>query len=838
MENLSTLTRTSTTQHVNIRAANKETCVSMEEIKGSFLENLANKRGNDKKDLKILAMSNAESVAQIFPQWVRLCYRKGETNYEPYDMNMPTKIIPRPIEHYRFDPPLTERGLIVAETYGRGLRKADFVPFTIYCSPDLKSVQTACAIVKGMDSSSTSICIEPALAPWRQMYPPYMHKAWFSPRTFSNMKNPIDERYEPMIKASVLKSESTMAYGARVARFFAHIVANSDDEQILVISDNCMVDVTRNMPMSNEERIFMSMRRQSCQFNTILLQNGQAKLCEKPLMPFTKTLLEARSRLPSGSRNRRSPSVQRAVPFFRYQFSVLSFREQLRGRPFPILVSLKKSFIKKATMNGGPPNDSGLPWERQDTQGPYQQRRRNPSGRGRGGSRSRSRVRPPDAPPDYSSHDRVPRLPPNGVVLPHLNDHNLATMDVVVDEFASGQLVLQRAEQVVFGEGEVRRIRWMGNHSRASSTSAGSPSARGGGRAADGCGDRPALREQLEVQNALGVSPAAEHDLQREQVGFRRCRRLFSARDPDGTAGVVVVEDPAFIPSDQIDTRLCLLALVRWWGSNKPELSATEFVTIHSRRPPAVLTVLEVRVAAPETIESSPDCALGHCILLARSADVGDRGARVVAQKPLVVHERTMSTLVYFTPNIPQAFNTQISVNQMHRCGDSITLPPGDYLPSLTVRDNRGIIKKGGFYNARIELEGNQLTVVQATLIRKERYPMYYSTVTLIKNDVINQLQEYKNVVIWIDTLPTGLYRSVHIFKSEETNFKWRLVNSNLEKDTTTESGIVVKKENKKWWIWTPGCAVGYLGWVCDRQKTGNFDIGSRVEFIAWSVLE
>ncbi|VDP18890.1 unnamed protein product [Heligmosomoides polygyrus] len=62
-------------------------------------------------------------------------------------------------------------------------------------------------------------------------------------------------------------------------------------------------------------------------------------------------------------------------------------------------------------------------------------------------------------------------------------------------------------------------------------------------------------REQLEVQHALGVPPAAEHDLQR------------------------------------------------------------------------VFPVLEARVAALETIEPAPDCALGHCILLARSADVGDRGA-------------------------------------------------------------------------------------------------------------------------------------------------------------------------------------------------------------------
>ena len=61
-----------------------------------------------------------------------------------------------------------------------------------------------------------------------------------------------------------------------------------------------------------------------------------------------------------------------------------------------------------------------------------------------------------------------------------------------------------------------------------------------------------------------------------------------------------------------------------------------------------MLPVLEARVAVLETIEPTPDCALGHCILLVRSADVGDGGARVVAQQPLVVHERMNSTLVHF----------------------------------------------------------------------------------------------------------------------------------------------------------------------------------------------
>lgn len=103
------------------------------------------------------AVSHAESMGLIFPNWVRVCYRRGPMEYHPYDMNMPPKLVPRPPLHYKFDPPLTERGQIVSETYGRGLLNAGIRPFEVFCSPDMKSVQTAAFLIKGLGLSYTTV---------------------------------------------------------------------------------------------------------------------------------------------------------------------------------------------------------------------------------------------------------------------------------------------------------------------------------------------------------------------------------------------------------------------------------------------------------------------------------------------------------------------------------------------------------------------------------------------------------------------------------------------------------------------------------------------------------
>ncbi|EFP12537.1 hypothetical protein CRE_29565 [Caenorhabditis remanei] len=241
------------------------------------------------RQLTIVTMSHAEHMGLIFPNWVRLCYRRGPMEYTPYDMNMPPKLVPRPPLHYKFDPPLTERGHIVAETYGRGLISHGVRPYEIFCSPDMKSVQTAAGVVKGLGLSFTSINIEPALMSYRQMLPARYHEMLLSPKTFFGLGYPINTQYIPL-RGGIVPSENIESYNFRIQSFFNERIAKIEQKYVIVISDNVMVDISQNIRIDTVDDILKSTRKHTCQRNFISLQKGEAHLLQDPVMPLTKSL--------------------------------------------------------------------------------------------------------------------------------------------------------------------------------------------------------------------------------------------------------------------------------------------------------------------------------------------------------------------------------------------------------------------------------------------------------------------------------------------------------------------------------------------------------------------
>ncbi|KAF1770674.1 hypothetical protein GCK72_002495 [Caenorhabditis remanei] len=214
------------------------------------------------RQLTIVTMSHAEHMGLIFPNWVRLCYRRGPMEYTPYDMNMPPKLVPRPPLHYKFDPPLTERGHIVAETYGRGLISHGVRPYEIFCSPDMKSVQTAAGVVKGLGLSFTS---------------------------FFGLGYPINTQYIPL-RGGIVPSENIESYNLRIQSFFNERIAKIEQKYVIVISDNVMVDISQNIRIDTVDDILKSTRKHTCQRNFISLQKGEAHLLQDPVMPLTKSL--------------------------------------------------------------------------------------------------------------------------------------------------------------------------------------------------------------------------------------------------------------------------------------------------------------------------------------------------------------------------------------------------------------------------------------------------------------------------------------------------------------------------------------------------------------------
>ncbi|EGT39634.1 hypothetical protein CAEBREN_09464 [Caenorhabditis brenneri] len=240
------------------------------------------------RNLTIIAISSAESMNLIFPNWVRVCYRHGPYEYHPYDMNMPPKLVPRSPLHYKFDSPLTERGLIVAETYGRGLASHRIRPFEVFCSPDMKSVQTAAGLVKGLGLSFTTINIEPALIGYRQMLPSNYQEMLLSPRTFFGLGYPINTQYTPLQGIPV--NETIEDYNLRIQEFFKKRIATIEQKYVIVVADNVMVDMTQNVNIETVDDILKSTKKPTCQMNFISSQPGDVHILDSPVMPLTKSL--------------------------------------------------------------------------------------------------------------------------------------------------------------------------------------------------------------------------------------------------------------------------------------------------------------------------------------------------------------------------------------------------------------------------------------------------------------------------------------------------------------------------------------------------------------------
>uniref|UniRef100_A0A0K0DD45 Glycosyltransferase n=1 Tax=Angiostrongylus cantonensis TaxID=6313 RepID=A0A0K0DD45_ANGCA len=129
----------------------------------------------------LLLVSHGETIAEVFPQWLRLAWKRGHY-YHAYDLNMPSLIPNRPMEHFRYDPPLSEHGYLSAEVAGHSIKVARYEPFQIYSSPELRCVQTASAIIQAFAPTTIQICIEPSLADWVQFTPQDISKQWLSPQ--------------------------------------------------------------------------------------------------------------------------------------------------------------------------------------------------------------------------------------------------------------------------------------------------------------------------------------------------------------------------------------------------------------------------------------------------------------------------------------------------------------------------------------------------------------------------------------------------------------------------------------------------------------------------------
>ncbi|TKR59794.1 hypothetical protein L596_029415 [Steinernema carpocapsae] len=161
---------------------------------------------------RIYLVRNGECCDRLMPTWRSRAFSDHNT-YRLVDLNQPVKIPVRSggADAFLNDSPLTQVGSFSAQLIGRGLKMRQLTFHTVYCSPALRCVQTAHAIISMMQLKQTpKICVEPGLFEPLMFYwqgelkidriPSFMTNQELVEAGFN-----VDTGYEPVISVEKLK---------------------------------------------------------------------------------------------------------------------------------------------------------------------------------------------------------------------------------------------------------------------------------------------------------------------------------------------------------------------------------------------------------------------------------------------------------------------------------------------------------------------------------------------------------------------------------------------------------------------------------------------------------
>ncbi|KRZ56627.1 Protein UBASH3A -like protein [Trichinella nativa] len=197
------------------------------EAKGDKVQE--NKETVELSGRRIFLVRHGERMDRVFPGWLRLGFTDLGA-YRPYDLNMPLRAVKRENGWKDFynDPPITEIGYATSQMIGRGMKLSGIGFDMVYCSPALRSIQSAHGILKSFAGSNTKICIEAGL---------FEYLGWYENANlnFLNTDQLVSEGYEiqpnyiPYMMAQTLKdkfhSETIEEYYKRVNTVVNYIVS-------------------------------------------------------------------------------------------------------------------------------------------------------------------------------------------------------------------------------------------------------------------------------------------------------------------------------------------------------------------------------------------------------------------------------------------------------------------------------------------------------------------------------------------------------------------------------------------------------------------------------------
>ncbi|VDO27985.1 unnamed protein product [Onchocerca flexuosa] len=182
--------------------------------------------------LTLFGITNAETIDLIFPNWFNQAFEGTENDaaYRPYDLNMPSTLLKRPIMHYQADSPITEHGKICAALIGRGILLTGYKPKIIFTSPEMRCIETARSIQRSLHINNCDLCVEPSLAEYTR-FRDNAEKYWLTTEWLQQQGILSSDRtYEPLLKLEELsRNETPQEFVDRLQRFYEHIIMNFED---------------------------------------------------------------------------------------------------------------------------------------------------------------------------------------------------------------------------------------------------------------------------------------------------------------------------------------------------------------------------------------------------------------------------------------------------------------------------------------------------------------------------------------------------------------------------------------------------------------------------------
>ncbi len=159
---------------------------------------------------RVFIFRHAERVDVTFgKQWVQLSF-DSDGSYHRRNLNMPKEIPKRKggASEFLKDSPITEGGLFQAKLTGEGMREQGIRISHVYSSPALRCVQTANAILQGLQNPTTKIKIENGLFEWlawcRGGFPTFM-----TPVELGKCGMAVDSSYLSQVALQDLKHNET-----------------------------------------------------------------------------------------------------------------------------------------------------------------------------------------------------------------------------------------------------------------------------------------------------------------------------------------------------------------------------------------------------------------------------------------------------------------------------------------------------------------------------------------------------------------------------------------------------------------------------------------------------